>query len=130
MLQGNRPDPRIRRPYLAKLRATVEDVARRRQGRITFLVGDPGSGRSATLHALQEDLRVEWVGAAEDRQAAVGCRASDAWEELDGAKRIASRPRDVRHLFIHERSPRDLAGRSVDSRGRGERLGILGLVEA
>jgi hypothetical protein len=45
MIQGYRPDPRVRQPQLAALRRIYGDVVKQQQGAIVFLAGEEGSGR-------------------------------------------------------------------------------------
>ncbi len=58
-IAGNRPDPRIRRPQLQQMLDLYRTVQQRGHGRVIFLAGDPGSGRSATLNALAQSLQEE-----------------------------------------------------------------------
>ena len=56
-IAGNRPDPRIRTAQLDQLLNTYQTVVQKHFGTLTFLAGDEGSGRSATLNAFCQTLR-------------------------------------------------------------------------
>ncbi len=48
MIQGYRPDPRIRQTQLAELRRVYGEVVKQ-QGAIVFLAGEEGSGRQCRI---------------------------------------------------------------------------------